>query len=181
MTHNCELKSGAKWCVRHDPRITPLGRILRKLHLDELPQLWNVLRGEMSLVGPRPERPEFVKPLSEALPGYADRHRVRPGITGLAQIQLPADTDIESVRTKLVLDRCYAENRSLWLDLRIMIGTAVYLLGFSYATVRRVMRLPNPLGGEGAGVAPPSEGADRKCPAGPVANAPVADVPCGER
>ncbi len=145
MYHDCEKKSGAKWCVRKDPRVTPVGRILRKLHLDELPQLWNVLAGDMSLVGPRPERPEFVKPLSEAIPGYAERHLVRPGVTGLAQIQLPADTDIESVRTKLVLDRCYIGAGSLWLDLRIMLGTAVYLLGVSYDGVRRVMRLPNPL------------------------------------
>jgi lipopolysaccharide/colanic/teichoic acid biosynthesis glycosyltransferase len=145
MYHNCEKGSGATWCTRHDPRITPVGRILRKLHLDELPQLWNVLLGDMSLVGPRPERPEFVKPLSEAIPGYGERHLVRPGVTGLAQIQLPSDTDFESVRTKLVLDQCYVGTGSIWLDLRVMLGTAVYLLGFSYDRVRRVMRLPNPL------------------------------------
>jgi lipopolysaccharide/colanic/teichoic acid biosynthesis glycosyltransferase len=151
MTHNCEAKTGAQWCARRDSRVTPLGRLLRKLHLDELPQLWNVLRGDMSLVGPRPERPEFVVPLSHAIPGYVDRHRVRPGVTGLAQIQLPADTDIDSVRTKLVLDGSYIENRSLWLDLRIMLGTAIYLFGFSYATVRRLLRLPNPLADDTAG------------------------------
>ena len=146
MSHNCELTSGARWCLlQRDPRVTRLGRILRKLHLDELPQIWNVLRGDMSLVGPRPERPEFVEPLSEAIPGYDERHRVRPGVTGLAQIQLPADTDVESVRTKLVLDRHYIDNRSLWLDVRILFGTLVYLSGFSYASVRRVMRLPYPL------------------------------------
>src|SRR5262245_48106883 len=119
MTHNCEAGSGAKWATKGDSRITPVGRILRKLHLDELPQLWNVLRGDMSLVGPRPERPEFVVPLEREVAGYTERHRVRPGVTGLAQIQLPADTDVESVRTKLVLDRHYVENASLWLDLRI--------------------------------------------------------------
>lgn len=145
MYHNCEKGSGATWCTRHDPRITPVGRVLRKLHLDELPQLWNVLLGDMSLVGPRPERPEFVKPLSEAIPGYGERHLVRPGVTGLAQIQLPSDTDFESVRTKLVLDQCYVGSGSIWLDLRVMLGTVVYLMGFSYDRVRRMMRLPNPL------------------------------------
>lgn len=145
MTHNCEAGSGARWATKADARITPVGRVLRKLHLDELPQLWNVLKGDMSLVGPRPERPEFVGLLSEVVEGYEERHRVRPGVTGLAQIQLPADTDVESVRTKIVLDRHYVENGSLWLDARIMAGTLVYLLGFSYARVRRLVRLPNPL------------------------------------
>jgi lipopolysaccharide/colanic/teichoic acid biosynthesis glycosyltransferase len=144
MTHNCEAASGAKWCTKNDARVTPVGRILRKLHIDELPQLVNVLKGDMSLVGPRPERPEFVGPLSQALPGYAERHRVRPGVTGLAQIQLPPDTDVESVRRKLVLDRCYARRAGFWLDLRILLGTALYLAGFSYDRVRRVVRLPNP-------------------------------------
>jgi hypothetical protein len=141
--------------------VTPVGRVLRKLHLDELPQLFNVLRGDMSLVGPRPERPEFVGPLSDAIPGYAERHRVRPGVTGLAQIQLPPDTDVESVRRKLVLDRCYARRCGLWLDLRILLGTALYLAGFSYDRVRRLARLPNPLAdGPAAGPRPPAR-ADR--------------------
>lgn len=145
MQQDCERRSGAQWCLKSDPRITPLGRILRKLHLDELPQLWNVLRGDMSLVGPRPERPEFVSPLSAEIDGYSERHLVRPGVTGLSQIQLPADTSVESVRTKLVLDRCYVADRSLWLDIRIMVGTALYLCGCSYATVGRLLWLPNPL------------------------------------
>jgi lipopolysaccharide/colanic/teichoic acid biosynthesis glycosyltransferase len=145
MYHNCESLSGAAWCTKRDTRVTRVGRILRKLHIDELPQLWNVVRGELSLVGPRPERPEFVAPLARQIPGYNDRLAVRPGVTGLAQIQLPADEDIEDVRKKVVLDRCYTERRDLWLDCRIMVGTAVYLLGFSYATVRKVLVLPNPL------------------------------------
>lgn len=145
MTHNCEAKTGgAKWSTKGDTRVTPLGKILRKLHIDELPQLWNVIRGEMSLVGPRPERPEFVGPLSDQIPGYRDRLLVPPGVTGLAQIQLPADTDLHSVRNKLVLDRVYVQSRGLWLDLRLIAGTGVYLLGFSYKSVRRFLALPNP-------------------------------------
>jgi lipopolysaccharide/colanic/teichoic acid biosynthesis glycosyltransferase len=145
MYHNCEAATGAAWSPKHDPRVTLVGRVLRKLHIDELPQLLNVLRGDMSLVGPRPERPEFVGPLSEAIPGYKQRLSVRPGVTGLAQIQLPADTDVECVRKKLVLDQCYVQTRSLWLDVRIMLGTVVYLFGFPFATVRKVTRLPDPL------------------------------------
>lgn len=147
MFYNCEAISGAAWSTKRDSRVTSIGRILRKLHLDELPQLFNVLKGDMSLVGPRPERPEFVEPLSQVIPGYSSRLAVRPGITGLAQIQLPPDTSVDSVRKKLILDRCYIREGSLWLDLRIILGTAVYLLGPSYVTVRRVMRLPNPLCG----------------------------------
>ncbi len=145
MANNCEAKTGVQWASKGDARVTPVGRVLRKLHLDELPQLWNVIRGDMSLVGPRPERPEFVVPLSAEIEGYPERHRVRPGVTGLAQIQLPADSSLESVQTKLVLDRYYVENGNFGLDLRIMLGTVVYLCGLSYARVRRAVWLPNPL------------------------------------
>jgi lipopolysaccharide/colanic/teichoic acid biosynthesis glycosyltransferase len=145
---NCEAASGVAWSTKHDPRVTLIGRIFRAIHIDELPQLLNVLRGDMSLIGPRPERPEFVGPLSAKLPGYTERLLVRPGVTGLAQIQLPPDSGIESVRTKLILDRCYVQNRSFWLDIRIMLGTVFYLVGFSFAWVRRLMRLPNPLVGQ---------------------------------
>jgi lipopolysaccharide/colanic/teichoic acid biosynthesis glycosyltransferase len=143
MYHNCEAGAGAKWCTKGDTRVTPLGHWLRRLHIDELPQLWNVMRGDMSLVGPRPERPEFVGPLDKIIPGYLGRLAVKPGVTGLAQIQRPADTDVESVRKKLVLDLCYVEEVSASLDLRIMIGTVLYLVGMPYAGVRRVMRLPS--------------------------------------
>lgn len=145
MYYNCEAVSGAAWSTKKDPRVTPIGRIFRTLHIDELPQLLNVLRGDMSLVGPRPERPEFVGPLSEQIPDYTDRLLVRPGVTGLAQIQLPPDSGLESVRMKLVLDRCYVQNGSFWLDLRIMFGTVIYLIGFSFTLVRKLMWLPNPL------------------------------------
>src|ERR1043166_4902563 len=92
MTHNCESLTGARWACEGDPRITWIGNWLRRTHIDELPQLWNVLRGEMSLVGPRPERPEFVVGLEQAFPDYRKRLAVKPGLSGLAQIQLPADT-----------------------------------------------------------------------------------------
>ena len=142
MYHDCEAVSGIKWATAHDPRVTPLGRILRRTHIDELPQLWNVLRGEMSLVGPRPERPEIVTSLQRAIPGYWGRLSVKPGVTGLAQIQLPPDVDLESVRNKLVLDLEYVERLGPWLDLRILVGTAMYLLGFSGCRIRRLMSFP---------------------------------------
>lgn len=143
MYHDCERYSGIRWSSKGDNRVTPFGRFLRKSHIDELPQLWNVLRGEMSLIGPRPERPELVVSLEKALPRYRDRLLVKPGLTGLAQIQLPPDTDLESVRQKLVLDRVYVHYRSFWLDLRIYLATIVYLAGVPFETVRRWFALPH--------------------------------------
>jgi len=143
MYHNCEAVSGIRWATAGDPRVTPVGRFLRATHLDELPQLWNVLRGDMSLVGPRPERPEFVARLSREVPRYAERLRVRPGVTGLAQVQLPADTDLESVRRKLVYDLHYIENHSVWLDLRLMAGTAFKMLHLPFRLSRRVLFIPS--------------------------------------
>src|SRR5205823_10851019 len=128
MVHNCERQSGARWCTSGDPRITPVGRFLRATHLDELPQLWNVLRGDMSLIGPRPERPEIIAALERAIPRYHDRLLVRPGLSGLAQVQLPADTDLHSVRRKLAYDLYYVEQLGAWLDLRLALATALYLL-----------------------------------------------------
>lgn len=130
MRVDAEAKSGPVWALADDPRVTPLGRILRRLHLDEFPQLINVLKGEMALIGPRPERPEFVQKLAREIPGYLDRLSVRPGITGLAQINLPPDTDLESVRRKLALDLEYVERGCLLLDLRIFAATLFRLLAF---------------------------------------------------
>lgn len=129
MHHNCERASGACWSQPGDPRVTPLGRFLRATHLDELPQLWNILRGEMSLVGPRPERPEFVPALERAIPSYHARLLVRPGITGLAQVQLPPDTDIATVRRKVEYDLRYIRHFSCWLDVRILVCTALHVSG----------------------------------------------------
>jgi lipopolysaccharide/colanic/teichoic acid biosynthesis glycosyltransferase len=119
MVNNCERYSGACWAKTNDPRVTAIGWVLRKLHIDELPQLWNVLKGDMSLIGPRPERPEFLHELEKAIPQYRLRLLVRPGITGLAQVQLPPDTDLASVRRKLPYDLFYVRHSSPWLDLRI--------------------------------------------------------------
>jgi lipopolysaccharide/colanic/teichoic acid biosynthesis glycosyltransferase len=132
MREDAEAGTGPVWTqVRHDPRVTSLGRILRRFHLDEFPQLLNVLRGEMSLIGPRPERPEFVGVLAKAIPGYLNRLAVPPGITGLAQINLPPDTDLDSVRRKLVLDLDYIQQAGVWLDLRMFLCTFARLLGMS--------------------------------------------------
>jgi lipopolysaccharide/colanic/teichoic acid biosynthesis glycosyltransferase len=142
MVHRCESLTGALWSVPGDPRVTPLGRILRRTHLDELPQLWNVLRGDMSLVGPRPERPEFVPQLEQAIPHYRARLAVRPGVTGLAQVQLPPDTDLDSVRLKLAYDLYYAAHVGFWLDLRIGLATALKMVGVPFRVLRRLFRFP---------------------------------------
>ena len=128
MSHNCESFSGPRWSATDDPRVTPLGRFLRKTHLDELPQLWNVLFGHMSLIGPRPERPEFVEKLEKVVPYYRERLRVRPGITGLAQVQLPPDSDLMSVRRKVAYDLYYIRYFGPWMDLRVALATARYAL-----------------------------------------------------
>ena len=142
MIHNCESLTGPRWAMPDDPRITRLGYFLRVSHLDELPQLLNVLRGDMSLVGPRPERPEFVEELERALPAYRGRLEVRPGVTGLAQVQLPADTDLESVRRKLAHDLFYVRAGGLWLDVRIVLCTACRMVGIPFRMSGWVLRIP---------------------------------------
>jgi lipopolysaccharide/colanic/teichoic acid biosynthesis glycosyltransferase len=144
MHHNCEKDTGAQWARPGDSRVTWMGRFLRVSHLDELPQLVNVLLGHMSLVGPRPERPEFVPQLSAAVPGYADRLAVRPGVTGLAQLRLHADTDLDSVRRKIVCDRWYVENRTLWLDLRLISCTALKVILLPMTACCRLFGIPDP-------------------------------------
>ena len=129
MREDAEAETGPIWPVAHDPRTTRVGRRLRSWHLDEFPQLFNVLRGEMCLIGPRPERPEFVEVLAEKIPGYLDRLAVRPGITGLAQINLPPDSDLGSVRRKLALDLEYIRHAGVWLDLRMFLWTLLRLMG----------------------------------------------------
>ncbi len=129
MVSDAEGGCGAVWTQPGDPRVTMLGRALRKLHLDEFPQLFNVLKGDMSLIGPRPERPEFVEILAGEIDGYSDRLLVRPGITGLAQINLPPDTNVDSVRKKLVLDLEYVQHAGVAFDARMFLCTLVRLCG----------------------------------------------------
>lgn len=121
-------KNGAQLATKGDPRITPIGRFLRKTRLDELPQLWNVLRGEMSLVGPRPERPEFIETLSEEIPNYINRLGLKPGLTGLAQIINGYDTDLDSFRRKVNFDLLYLQNCCLWNDFKILLRTVRVVL-----------------------------------------------------
>jgi lipopolysaccharide/colanic/teichoic acid biosynthesis glycosyltransferase len=116
-----ERESATRWNISQDQRMSAIGRFLRRTSLDELPQLWNVLRGEMSLVGPRPERPYFVTRFAQAYPQYRDRHRVPVGITGFAQVNgLRGDTSIED-RTRF--DNYYIESWSLWQDVKILLRT----------------------------------------------------------
>lgn len=144
MYHECERNSGPRWATTGDPRVTPVGYFLRRTHLDELPQLWNVIRGDMSLVGPRPERPEFVEILRGEIPHYPERLAVRPGVTGLAQLQLPPDSDLNSVRRKLAYDRHYLRHTGFWLDIKLMVLTAVNLVGIPLHVFTWILTLPIP-------------------------------------
>lgn len=139
MAMDAEATTGVVWAGCNDPRVTPLGRVLRKLHLDELPQLWNVLQGEMSLVGPRPERPEIVPVLEGRIPGYRRRLAVAPGVTGLAQVNLPPDNDLNSVRRKLYLDLEYVREASLLLDLGLLLATFVRMFLFPQTMLNRLL------------------------------------------
>jgi lipopolysaccharide/colanic/teichoic acid biosynthesis glycosyltransferase len=128
MRADAERNSGAVWATRNDPRVTKLGRILRRSRLDELPQLWNVIRGDMNIVGPRPERPSIFVRLREDLPDYRLRQRTRPGITGWAQINHSYDTSIDDVRAKIRYDLEYLERQCLAEDLKIMVKTVPVML-----------------------------------------------------
>lgn len=128
MCNNAEQPGQARWAQRNDPRVTRVGAVLRRFRIDELPQLFNILRGEMSFVGPRPERPEFVESLKQSCPHYADRHRVKPGLTGWAQIRYPYGASEEDAFRKLQFDLYYVKNRSLYLDLVILLQTAEVVL-----------------------------------------------------
>ena len=121
-------KDGAQWAQQNDPRVTRIGRFIRLVRIDELPQLWTVLTGRMSFVGPRPERPEFVAELDRELPYYAERHVVKPGITGWAQINYPYGATREDAREKLEYDLYYAKNYSPFLDVLILLQTVRVIL-----------------------------------------------------
>jgi lipopolysaccharide/colanic/teichoic acid biosynthesis glycosyltransferase len=157
MTHDCERLSGPQWSTAHDPRVTPLGRVLRRTHLDEFPQLWNVVRGDMALIGPRPERPEIIPKLECALPHYRHRLLVKPGVSGLAQVQLPPDTDIASVRRKLAYDLFYIRHMNPWMDLRIVVCTAFHMFGVPFYILRKVFGMPSGSVVERGGPEPPRD------------------------
>jgi lipopolysaccharide/colanic/teichoic acid biosynthesis glycosyltransferase len=141
MTDGCERHTGPVWAVADDPRTTGAGRWLRDFHLDEIPQLWNVLCGDMSLIGPRPERPEIAARIEQTLPEFRYRLLVRPGITGLAQLRLPADADLDTVRRKLELDLYYIRNLSPVLDARVALSTPLRFLGdVALSMSRRIAR-----------------------------------------
>jgi lipopolysaccharide/colanic/teichoic acid biosynthesis glycosyltransferase len=135
--------------VRRRRGVTPVGRLLRRTHVDELPQLWHVLSGEMSLIGPRPEQPEFVRNYTDIIPRYAQRLCVRPGLTGLAQVQAPPDMDSAGIRNltltrrKLAYDLYYVQSIGPWLDLRILLCTALKVFGMPFPALRRACALPS--------------------------------------
>jgi lipopolysaccharide/colanic/teichoic acid biosynthesis glycosyltransferase len=129
MRADAEARSGAVWAQAGDPRVTSVGRFLRDTRLDELPQLWNVLRGEMTLIGPRPERPEFVQNFVNLIEGYEQRHFVTPGITGLSQVRQGYDKCLDDVRRKLHHDLEYIRNRTLLLDVAIAMQTIGVMVG----------------------------------------------------
>ncbi len=128
MVPNAEAVTGPVWAAERDPRITRVGRVLRHLRLDELPQLMNVAVGEMSLIGPRPERPHFVEKLSEEMPFYERRLAVPPGITGLAQVEREYDASVSDVKTKLQYDLFYVKHRSTLMNVKILIKTVDVVL-----------------------------------------------------
>jgi sugar transferase (PEP-CTERM system associated) len=128
MREDAEVGGKAVWAQKDDPRVTRIGSVIRKLRIDELPQAWTVLKGEMSFVGPRPERPQFVADLESRLPYYAERHVVKPGITGWAQINYPYGASIDDARQKLEFDLYYAKNYTPFLDLLILLQTVRVVL-----------------------------------------------------
>ena len=144
MVHNAEARTGPIWATDGDPRTTRFGQFLRDTHIDEFPQLLNVVLGQMALIGPRPERPEIAKALKWEVPHFDQRLLIRPGITGLAQLMLPPDSTIEDVRRKFLSDICYIREISPWLDIRVCMYTFYYLLRALFHGIRIFVSLPTP-------------------------------------
>ena len=142
MVHNAEMLTGPVWSLEDDDRVTAVGRFLRNTHIDEFPQLCNILLGQMSLIGPRPERPEFLSQLEGELPHYRIRLSMKPGITGLAQLRLAPDADLESVRRKLHQDLYYGRYVSPWLDFQIAISTGMYFVKALWCGACSMFQLP---------------------------------------
>ncbi len=128
MRADAEFDGMPRWASQRDPRVTMVGRVLRRTHIDEFPQWWNIFAGDMSVVGPRPERPEFTASLSSEIPGFAERTRVKPGLTGLAQVKAGYARSARDARTKLAYDRAYIQRCSLTSDVRIIAETVKSLV-----------------------------------------------------
>lgn len=141
MRTDAEADGVARWCGKNDPRVTDVGRFLRNTHLDELPQLWNVVLGEMSLIGPRPERPCICDRLTLRIDDYYHRNAIKPGITGLSQINLEPDQSFEDVHRKQLLDINYIETANAWLDMRILFATGLRLFGIRSEALTRWLGL----------------------------------------
>lgn len=141
MYSNAESGGRPVWCKKGDKRITPLGKLLRKTHLDELPQLWNVVKGEMSLTGPRPERPEICEELATFIDDYYRRTVIKPGVTGLAQINLEPDQTRGDVRRKQFLDVHYIQTANLWLDVRMLAATCLRVCFIRGSRAMKLMSL----------------------------------------
>lgn len=144
MAHDCEGSTGPVWARPGDPRATRFGRFLRRTHLDELPQFWNVLVGDMSLIGPRPERPEIMQEILKEVPSYLFRTTANPGITGLAQVVQGPDEDMETVRRKLDCDRYYILRRGWSLNCRIVLATPFRMIGLPTSVLIPLFGLPSP-------------------------------------
>jgi lipopolysaccharide/colanic/teichoic acid biosynthesis glycosyltransferase len=128
MRTDAERATGAVWSSKDDPRVTPIGRFLRRTRLDEVPQLWNVLKGDMSVVGPRPERPEFVTDLTQVIPFYGQRHVVRPGLTGWAQVRHSYGSTTDDALQKLQYELFYIKHLSIAFDVFIILETVKTVL-----------------------------------------------------
>lgn len=139
MRTDAEATTGPVWSGKGDARVTLVGRMLRYLHLDELPQIINVVRGEMDFVGPRPERPEIAARLARIIPQYDQRLLALPGITGVAQVNLPPDETLDCVRRKLAADLYYIENASAWLDFRLVLATVLRMCCIRYHRGARLL------------------------------------------
>ena len=145
MRVDAESESGPVWATENDPRVTRVGKWLRKFRIDEIPQLLNVLRGDMSLVGPRPEREIFIRKLSEKVPFYAERLLVPPGITGWAQVMYPYAASIEESRRKLQFDLYYIKHMSFFLDMYVLLKTfKTILFGRERTTLKVTVKQPRP-------------------------------------
>lgn len=161
MRKDAEDLSGPIWAGKNDKRVTPIGNFLRWSHLDELPQILNVIRGEMDFVGPRPERPEIIEELVGLIDNYNDRHEALPGITGVAQVNLPPDQELNCVRKKVAADRHYIENANLWFDLRLISATLLRIVGLRYHHGAKLLGVELP-----AGILNEAEGGSNPLPYG---------------